>query len=33
MGNNPQKDMVRVKFAAAKTKLHAPEEVRAGNRE
>lgn len=33
MGNNPQKDMVRVKFSSPKTKLHAPEEVRAGNKE
>ena len=33
MGENPQKDMVRVKFTAANTKLHAPEEVRPGNRE
>lgn len=32
-GNNPQRDMVRVKFSAAKTKLHAPEEVRPGNQE
>lgn len=29
--NNPQKDMVRVKFSAAKTKFHAPEAVHAGN--
>ena len=33
MGNNPQKDMVHVKFSAPKTKLHAPEEVRPGNQE
>jgi hypothetical protein len=33
MGNNPQKDMVRVKFSAPKTKLRAPEEVRPGNQE
>jgi hypothetical protein len=32
-GNNPQKDLVRVKFTAPKTKLHAPEEVRPGNQE
>jgi hypothetical protein len=31
LGKNPQKDMVRVKFSAPKTKLHAPEEVRPGN--
>jgi hypothetical protein len=31
VGRNPQKDMVRVKFSAPKTKLHAPEEVRPGN--
>jgi len=29
--NNPQHDLVRVKFAAANTKLHAPEAVRPGN--
>jgi hypothetical protein len=29
--NNPQHDLVRVKFTAAKTKLHAPEAVRPGN--
>jgi len=33
IGNNPQKDLVRVKFAAPNTKLHAPEKVRPGNRE
>jgi hypothetical protein len=33
MGNNPQKDLVRVKFTAPKLKLHAPEEVRPGNQE
>jgi hypothetical protein len=31
VGRNPQKDMVRLKFSAPKTKLHAPEEVRPGN--
>ena len=31
LGNNPQRDLVRVKFTAAKTKLHAPEKVRPGN--
>jgi hypothetical protein len=31
LGNNPQRDLVRVKFTAAKTKLHAPEQVRPGN--
>jgi hypothetical protein len=30
---NPQRDLVRVKFSAPKTKLRAPEEVRPGNRE
>jgi hypothetical protein len=30
-GNNPERDLVRVKFTAAKTKLHAPEQVRPGN--
>ena len=29
--NNPQHDLVHVKFTAAKTKLHAPEAVRPGN--
>jgi hypothetical protein len=33
MGNNPQKDLVHIKFSAPKTKLHAPEEVRPGNQE
>ncbi len=33
MGNNPQKDLVRVKFSTPKAKLHAPEEVRPGNQE
>jgi hypothetical protein len=33
LGNNPERDLVRVKFTAAKTKLHAPEEVRPGNQE
>jgi hypothetical protein len=33
IGNNPERDMVRVKFSAAQTKLHAPEEVRPGNQE
>lgn len=33
MGNNPQHDLVRVKFSSEKTKLHAPDEVRAGNQE
>lgn len=33
IGNHPQRDMVRVKFSAAKTKLHAPAEVRPGNQE
>ena len=31
VSNNPQRDMVRVKFSAAKAKLHAPEAVHAGN--
>jgi hypothetical protein len=31
LGNNPARDLVRVKFTAAKTKLHAPEQVRPGN--
>jgi hypothetical protein len=31
LGNNPKRDMVRVKFTAAKTKLHAAEQVRPGN--
>jgi hypothetical protein len=30
LGNNPARDLVRVKFTAAKTKLHAPEQVRPG---
>jgi len=30
---DPQKDLVRVKLTAPKTKLHAPEEVRPGNQE
>ncbi|HEY4382470.1 MAG TPA: hypothetical protein VGN01_19130 [Acidobacteriaceae bacterium] len=30
---DPQRDMVRLKFSAAKTKLHAPELVRPGNQE
>jgi hypothetical protein len=33
MGNNPQKDLVRVKFTAPNAKLRAPDEVRPGNRE
>jgi hypothetical protein len=33
MGNNPQHDLVRVKFSAPKVKLHAPDEVRPGNEE
>jgi hypothetical protein len=32
-GRNPERDMVRVKFIAPKTKLHSPEEVRPGNQE
>jgi hypothetical protein len=32
-GKDPQRDMVRVKFSAPKTKLHAPEAVRPGNQE
>jgi hypothetical protein len=32
-GKNPQRDMVRVKFSAPKTKLRAPEQVRPGNQE
>jgi hypothetical protein len=31
LGNNPERDLVRVKFTAAKTKLHAPEKARPGN--
>jgi hypothetical protein len=31
MGNNPQRDLVRVKISAPKAKLHAPQEVRPGN--
>ena len=30
-GNNPARDLVRIKFTAAKTKLRAPENVRPGN--
>jgi hypothetical protein len=30
LGNNPPRDLVRVKFTAAKTKLRAPEQVRPG---
>ena len=33
LGRNPQRDLVHVKFSAPKAKLHAPEEVRPGNRE
>ena len=32
-GKDPQRDLVRVKISAPKAKLHAPELVRAGNRE
>ena len=32
-GKDPQRDMARVKFSAAKTKLHAPELVLPGNQE
>jgi hypothetical protein len=32
-GKDPQKDLVRVKFSAGKTKFHAPEAVRPGNQE
>jgi hypothetical protein len=32
-GKDPQRDMVRVKFSAAKTKLHAPDQILPGNRE
>lgn len=32
-GKDPQRDIVRVKFSAPKTKLHAPEAVRPGNQE
>ena len=32
-GKDPQRDMVRLKFTAAKTKLHAPEQVLPGNHE
>jgi hypothetical protein len=32
-GRDPQRDMVRVKFSAPKTKLYAPELVRPGNQE
>jgi hypothetical protein len=31
--HNPERDLVRVKFSAPNTKLHAPEEVRVGNQE
>jgi hypothetical protein len=31
--NNPQRDLIRVKFSAPHVKLHAPEEVRVGNQE
>jgi len=31
VGNNPNRDLVHVKFTALKTKLHAPEKVRPGN--
>ena len=31
LGNNPAHDLVRIKFTAAKTKLHAPEKIRPGN--
>jgi hypothetical protein len=33
VGKDPQRDMVRVKFSAVKTKLHAPDQVRPGNQE
>ena len=33
MGENPQRDTVRVKFYAEKTKLRAPDQVRPGNQE
>ncbi len=33
VGNAPQRDLVRIKFTAAKTKLHAPDKVRPGNTE
>jgi hypothetical protein len=32
-GKDPQRDLVRVKFSAPKTKLRAPEQVRPGNQE
>jgi hypothetical protein len=32
-GKNPERDMVRIKFTAGKTKLHAPSEVLPGNQE
>jgi hypothetical protein len=32
-GKNPERDLVRVKFSAAKTKLHSPDAVRPGNQE
>ena len=31
VGRDPARDLVRVKFTAAKAKLHAPEKVRPGN--
>jgi hypothetical protein len=33
VGRNPERDLVRVKFTAAKTKLHAQEDVLPGNQE
>jgi len=32
-GKDPQRDLVHVKFSAPKVKLHAPDDVRAGNKE
>jgi hypothetical protein len=32
-GRDPQRELVRVKFSAPKTKLHAPDDVRPGNQE
>lgn len=32
-GQNPPKDLIRLKFAAPNTKLHAPEKTRVGNQE
>lgn len=32
-GNNPERDLVRIKFTAARTRLRAPERVLPGNRE